>query len=489
MTDEPRPVPYVTLIGQHARTRAAAPALTFEGRTLTWAELHARTNRIAHAMAARGVREGDLVTIALPNGFGFVETVWATWKLGATPQPVSFRLPRAELDAVVELANPRLLIAPAGMESARAHVDAETLLGESADESDLPEIISPSWKAMTSGGSTGHPKLIVAAAPAVRAPVVLKLFDSEPDDVLIVPGPMYHNGPFISLFGGHFVGAHVILTPRFDPEETLALIAKHRATWLYVVPTMMSRIWRLPDDVKAKHDVSSLRVVWHVAAPCPAWLKEAWIGWLGADTIMEVYGGTEGQAATVISGSEWLTHRGSVGRLAFGEAKAFDADGKPLPPGEVGEIYLHHPEMVERSYTYVGATARTLPGGWESLGDIGYLDEEGYLYLADRSTVMILVGGSNVYPAEIEAALDAHPMVQSSCAIGLPHEDMGNSVHAIVQARAGVSEDDLRAHMAKSLVTYKQPRSYEFVSFALRDDAGKVRRTQLRDERIAARKE
>jgi bile acid-coenzyme A ligase len=202
---------------------------------------------------------------------------------------------------------------------------------------------------------------------------------------------------------------------------------------------------------------------------------------------MEVYGGTEGQAATVISGSEWLTHRGSVGRLAFGEAKAFDADGKPLPPGEVGEIYLHHPEMVERSYTYVGATARTLPGGWESLGDIGYLDEEGYLYLADRSTDMILVGGSNVYPAEIEAALDEHPLVQSSCVIGLPDEDMGNAVHAIVQPRPGLDEADLRVHMAAALVTYKQPRSYEFVDTPLRDDAGKIRRTQLRDERIKAR--
>lgn len=481
--------PYVRLLAEHARTRPDKPALTFEGDTLNWESLHRRTNRMAHAMAARGVKEGDLVTIALPNGFGFVEAVWATWKLGATPQPVSFRLPRVELDAVVELANPSLLIAPDQMESARPHVDAAALLAETRDENDLPERVSPSWKAMTSGGSTGRPKLIVAAAPAARASVALQMFHARsPDEIMVIPGPMYHNGPFISLFGGQLSGAHAILTRRFDPEDTLRVIDRHKATWLYVVPTMMNRIWRLPDEVKAKYDVSTLSAVWHVAAPCPPWLKQAWIDWLGAETIMEVYGGTEGQAATVISGTEWLQHRGSVGRFAFGTAAAFDENGVQLPPGEIGEIYLKYPEGVERSYTYVGASARTLPGGWESLGDIGYLDAEGYLYLGDRRTDMILVGGSNVYPAEIEAALEAHPLVLSSCAIGLPDDDMGNTVHAIVQARPGLTEADLRAHMAAHLVTYKQPRSYEFTDEPLRDDAGKVRRTALRDARIAAMK-
>lgn len=481
--------PYVDLIAQHARERADKPAVTFENETLTWAQLHKRTNRVAHAMAARGVKEGDLVTIAMPNGLGFVEAVWATWKLGATPQPVSYRLPRVELDAVVELANPSLLIAPDKMESDRAHVDASALLAESNDESDLPHKVSASWKAMTSGGSTGRPKLIIAAGPAARAGVGLAMFNARSsDEVMVIPGPMYHNGPFISLFGGHFAGAHTVLTPRFDPEDTLRVIDKHKGTWLYVVPTMMNRIWRLPDEVKAKYDVSQLSAVWHVAAPCPPWLKDAWIGWLGADAIMEVYGGTEGQAATVISGSEWQKHRGSVGKFAFGTAAAFSEDGEQLPAGETGEIYLKYPEGVERSYVYVGAQARTLPGGWESLGDIGYLDEDGYLYLGDRRTDMILVGGSNVYPAEIEAALDAHPMVLSSCAIGLPDDDMGNTVHAIVQGKPGLTEADLRAHIATQLVSYKQPRSYEFTNDPVRDDAGKVRRTALRDARIAAMK-
>jgi bile acid-coenzyme A ligase len=305
---------------------------------------------------------------------------------------------------------------------------------------------------------------------------------------MIMPGPLYHNGPFTSSFGGMAKGAHLVLLPRFDAEATLAAVDRHEGSWMYVVPTMMGRIWRLPDDVKAKYDVASLKTVWHLAAPCPPWLKEAWINWLGPDVIMELYAGTEAQAVTIITGTEWLAHRGSVGRVTVGEMAAFDAEGNMLPPGETGEIYMRRAPDAAATYAYRGATARTLPGGWESLGDVGWFDEDGYLYLADRRTDMILVGGSNVYPAEIESALDEHPLVQSSCVIGLPDDDLGNVVHAIVQPRPGLSEADLRAHIAKLLVSYKQPRTYEFTEAPLRDDAGKVRRTQLRDERIARMK-
>jgi bile acid-coenzyme A ligase len=249
---------------------------------------------------------------------------------------------------------------------------------------------------------------------------------------------------------------------------------------------MMGRIWRLPIETRAQYDVSSLKTVWHLAAPCPAWLKEEWIHWLGADVIMELYGGTEGIATTVITGSEWLTHRGSVGRVGLGGIMAaFDSEGRELPIGETGEIFMKRAENMPLTYRYVGATARTLPGGWESIGDIGWFDQEGYLYLADRRSDMILVGGANVYPAEIEAALDEHPLVQSSCVIGLPDEDLGNRVHAIVQPRPGLTVEDLQAHLAERLVIYKRPRSFELVNEPLRDDAGKVRRNALRDERVA----
>jgi len=187
---------------------------------------------------------------------------------------------------------------------------------------------------------------------------------------------------------------------------------------------------------------------------------------------------------TIITGAEWLEHRGSVGRVTVGEMKAVGEDGRDLPPGEVGEIYMRRPEGAPPTYKYLGATAKTIEGGWESLGDIGWFDADGYLYLADRRTDMILVGGSNVYPAEIEAALEEHPAVQSVAVIGLPDEDLGNRVHAIVQAKEAVTPDQLKAHLAERLVSYKQPRSFEFVDEPLRDDAGKVRRSALRDARL-----
>ena len=204
--------------------------------------------------------------------------------------------------------------------------------------------------------------------------------------------------------------------------------------------------------------------------------------------IQELYAGTEAQASTVISGTEWLEHRGSVGKVRMGEMVAMDEAGNPLPPREVGEIYMRRPEGAGPSYKYLGATAKTLPGGWESLGDIGWFDEDGYLYLADRRTDMILVGGSNVYPAEIEAALDEHEAVMSCAVIGIPDDDLGNKIHAIVQVSHPTTEAELRDYLSTRLVTYKQPRTYEFVDEPLRDDAGKVRRSALREARLEALK-
>ena len=472
-------------LGQLASQRGGAPAVTDQHRTVTWAELHARTNRIARGLEAAGVRLGDLVTVGLTNSVDFVEACYALWKVGATPQPISHRLPPAEAQAVMDLAATPILIAGASLGSDRARYDIPALLALSDDDSDLPDRTAPIYKAPTSGGSTGRPKLILSGGSGVFDPDMPGAYRSASEDIMLQPGPLYHNGPFTSSFGGLNQGAHLIVMPRFDAEETLRLIEAHRASWIYTVPTMMSRIWRLPEGVRSRYDVSSLKTLWHLAAPCPPWLKEAFITWLGPDVIMELYAGTEAQAVTIISGTEWLEHRGSVGKVAVGEMLAFDSEGNPLPAGEIGEIYMRRPEGAAASYSYRGASARSLPGGWESLGDIGSFDSDGYLYLADRRTDMILVGGSNVYPAEIESALDEHPLVQSSAIIGLPDEDLGARIHAIVQPRPGLTEAALREHMAAMLVTYKQPRSYEFVTENIRDDAGKVRRSQLRDERLA----
>jgi len=244
----------------------------------------------------------------------------------------------------------------------------------------------------------------------------------------------------------------------------------------------MKRILRLEPDVRLGFDLSSLRIVWHLAEPCPAWLKQEWIDWLGAERIYELYAGTEAQAGTIITGTEWLEHRGSVGRVTTGEMKICDEDGNDLPVGEQGEVWMRSNRDTP-TYKYVGAEAKILDGGWESLGDIGWFDTDGYLYLGDRVADMILSGGANIYPAEVEAALNEHPLVESCAVIGLPNDDRGNDVHAIVQAN-DVGDSDLLEFLAERLATYKMPRSFEYVTQPLRDDAGKVRRSTLRAERM-----
>jgi bile acid-coenzyme A ligase len=352
------------------------------------------------------------------------------------------------------------------------------------DVKPLPDAISLAWTAPTSGGSTGRPKLIVSGQPS-------SMDDEAPPDLLIqldgclmMPGPLYHNGPIVWSCGALLAGNHVVVLPRFDAESTLAGIEQHRADIAYLVPTMMKRIWRLPLDVRESYDLSSLRLIWHLAEPCPPWLKEAWIEWLGAERIFELYAGTEAQAATVITGTQWLEHRGSVGRPLTGSVSITDVEGNEVPPGVEGEVWLKS-GIDSPTYRYVGAEARTRDGGWESLGDNGWLDADGYLYLGDRTTDMILTGGSNVYPAEVEAAIAEHPAVQSCAVIGLPDDDLGNVVHAIIEADPSELQlDELLTFLGERLVRYKVPRSIEIVNEPLRDDAGKLRRSALRSERL-----
>jgi bile acid-coenzyme A ligase len=413
--------------------------------------------------------------------------VLATWKLGATPQPISSRLPPIERRAIIELANPSLVVGVDPAETpGRATVPAGFEPDPQLSPDPLPPTIAASFKAPTSGGSTGRPKLIVGTQVAVWEALegFADLLRIPVDGVHLVTGPLYHNGPLTTSLLALLRGSHLVVMSRFDAATTLDLIERHRVDWMYAVPTMMHRIWRLPDAERLRTDLSSLRVVFHMAAPCPPWLKEAWIDWLGGDRILELYGGTEAQAITFLTGSEWLEHRGSVGRVVIGEMMVLDRNGVELPPGEVGEIWMRRGEDAAAPYRYVGATPKARPGNWESLGDIGHKDKDGYIYLSDRETDMILVGGANVYPAEIESALEEHPDVASSCVIGLPDEEYGNRVHAIVQTAAPLTPTALDEFLRERLAKYKVPKSYEFVAEPLRGDDGKVRRSALRAARI-----
>ena len=459
-------------------------AITCGDSSVTRSELMRLGENLAVHLASNGVGHGDMVTIATPNSIDWFIAYVAAWRLGAIPQPISWRLPQREFEAIMELADPPAVVGvPEGSVPGRCCVPMG-FRAPDADASHLPNVVSPAWKAPTSGGSTGRPKLIVSGDPAElddEAPVPLLL---GTDGCLVMPGPLYHNGPGVWSCQALLAGNHLALMERFDAEGTLANIERHRGTVVYLVPTMMKRIWRLPEEVRERYDLSSLRVVWHLAEPCPEWLKQVWIDWLGPERIYELYAGTEAQTATVITGAEWLAHRGSVGRVQPGTVKITDPDGNEVPVGEKGEVWLRSLRDTP-TYRYVGADARVLDGGWESLGDMGHLDADGYLYLGDRAADMILSGGANIYPAEIEAALQEYHGVHSCAVIGLPDDDKGNTVHAIIEADASTIDlDDLRTFLAERLVVYKLPRTFEFVDTPLRDDAGKVRRSALRAERL-----
>lgn len=482
--------PLAVRLRELAAAAPDAPAVTDDHGTVSRQELDERTTRLARRFAERGVRYGDLVSIALPNGIRHVECSLAAWKLGAVPQPLSHRLPPAELAALVEVADPALVVGLDPGDGRPWMTGDEDLT--TGDATPLPDVVGPSWKAPTSGGSTGRPKLIVSGQEASVEAVLPRapLLRIDRDGVFLATAPLYHNAPYMFSLLALLQGQHVVVMGRFDAERALGLVAENGVTWLYVVPTMMGRMLRLPADVRDRADLSSLRTVLHVGAPCPPHVKRGWIDWVGPDRLVELYAGTESLASATIDGWEWLERPGSVGRVSLGAMSVRDDEFRELPPGAVGEIWMR-PDAAAPRYRYVGAVARQRDG-WESLGDMGSFDADGYLYLADRKTDMILVGGANVYPAEVEAALTEHPAVVSAAVIGLPDDDYGNVAHAIVQLDAeqtGTGPDELRAFVASRLAPYKVPRSVEFTAEPLRDDAGKIRRSALRDLRVPPRGE
>jgi bile acid-coenzyme A ligase len=474
--------PFGALLTAQAQARPDAPAVTVAGQTMSFAALDRAANRRARWLAGQGVAQDDIVLLALPNGLAYYECAFAVWKLGATPGHVSYRLALPEIAAIIELARPALVLGergPAGMLVPEP-------LPDSLPDTPLAPLAARHGKISTSGGSTGRPKLIVDPNPAVWGP------DKEgrhrkPYSVIVNPAPLYHSAPFGLMLPALAQGSHIIEAGRFDPEQYLALVDRYRANWAYLVPTMMARIAHLPPAVLERYDVSCLECVLHMAAPCPAWVKRFWIDFLGPEKIWEVYGGTERFGATMIGGAEWLAHPGSVGCAPPGiDLAIFDEAGDLAPAGAVGEIFFRYAEK-RPEFSYIGATPRKL-GDWTSFGDMGWLDAAGYLFIADRRTDMVVSGGVNFYPAEIEAAIDAYPGVYSSVVFGLPDPDLGQILHAVVQVAptgTAVTEAALREFLAGRLAPPKHPRGFDLVSEPVRDEAGKVRRSAWRDRWLA----
>ena len=480
------PVPPIpTQFSRLAEADPGAPAVTCEGRTLTRGELDASTNRLARAYAELGVGQGDYVTIVMPNSIGWVQAVLAAWKLGAVPQPLSARLPDVELAALLQLRPPALLVGRDDPNCVTLSVAGDFTPDPEVSDAPLPEAVSPVWKSMASGGSTGRPKLIEAGGDSRFPAAAGYPLGAQEGDINLLSVPLSHNTGFGTFAIGLVQGHHLVLMPRFEPHDFLRLVTEHRVTYLATVPTIMQRLLPVYRAGQDTYDLSSIRRFWHLAAPCPPAIKQAWIDILGPEVVWELYGGTELQALTFISGEQWLTHPGSVGVVVAGEMKVLDDDGNECPPGVSGEIYMRPSPGSAPTYRYIGATAKQRDG-WDSLGDLGYFDEDGFLYLNDRRVDMFTVGGRNVYPAEIESALSAHPDVLSCLVVGVPHEDLGQVPHAIVQAD-GLDEAAVIAFLSDHVAGYKLPRTVEFSDTPLRDDAGKARRSAVRDRVIAQR--
>jgi len=492
VTDDARaPISFPARLRELAATRADDPAYTLvslDGRRdgITYGQLQTWSTAVAHELAARGVTSASTVVIALGNSLEHFATTWAAWRLGAMVLPLSPRLPGPERDAILALAAPTVVVSSWSDLPGMSLAEVSSLRGRPS--ADLPDVTPHPGKSVGSGGSTGRPKVIVDPAPLAKTVgaslgtpgQAVRFYDAS---VSLVPGPVFHNMPFTWSAYGVFEGQHVVVLERFDAGLLVDVIEQDRIGFMTVVPTMMRRVAEVPGV--RERDFSSLLGVLHSAAPCPEPLKRAWIDLVGAEVLWEGFGATENVGIVLVRGDEWLEHPGTVGRALPGTSlKVLAEDGREVSPGVVGEVFMRV-DSDEPTYRYVGADpAPTTPDGYTSVGDLGWVDEEGYLYPADRRVDLIITGGSNVYPAEVEAVLAEHPHVADVAVIGLPDEEWGRRVHAIVQARdGGVDVHDLEALCRASLSPYKVPKSFEVVAQLPRDEAGKLRRRALVDAR------
>lgn len=456
---------------------------------LTWQELDISANRVARWMQGYGVDEDSAIAVGLWNCVEHYIATIAGWKLGALVLPMRGEMPTIERDGILELLQPRLVISH--WENVPfPNIPPETMLDESSnlDSTPLRDVVAHPGKAIGSGGSTGRPKIIVHPGPWEKVPGQLNLGGADigfrSQQVHLIAGPLYHNSPFSISHFGLFEDHTLIVMEKFDAAQAVDAIERYQVNFCFMAPTMIQRIVAL--EGVDKRDFSSFQGMYHTAAPCPTWLKREWMKLLGPEKVYEAFGSTEAVGSTVIRGDEWLERPNSLGRAQGCDMKILGEDGNEVPVGEVGEIFMR-PHGEEETYTYIGSNpAKTTADGFVSVGDMGWVDDEGYLYLADRRVDLIITGGANVYPAEVEGALSEHEQVADVVVIGVPDSDWGKRVHAVIQPE-DISHPptvaQLDAHCRERLMSYKVPKSYEFVKEVPRLPSGKIRRSAMVNER------
>ncbi|GIU87441.1 MAG: long-chain acyl-CoA synthetase [Acidimicrobiia bacterium] len=464
----------------HARANPDRPAFVERGRTVTYGEFDARSDRIAAALAARGVAPGERVAIMLPNSVGFFEAWAAATKLQASVVLVNTHLKPDEVRYILDDSGAKVLLDDPDAVEAMA-------TGAPPAGADLVPCEVLAAPVFYTSGTTGRPKGVVHGAfDGDRARLAqqgqVALWGWTADDVYLLSGPAYHAGPGGFVMSALYVGATTVVLPRWDAREWLALVDRHRVTLSFMTPAHFIRILEVPPEERARHDTSSLRLVVHGAAPCPVEVKRRIIEALPHTEIWELYGASEG-GATRISPQEWLERPGSVGLPWPGvEIRVLGDDGEPLPPGEPGLVYVR-PAGGAR-FHYHGDEAKTAQA-WRddafTVGDIGYLDADGYLYLTDRASDMVIRGGVNVYPREIEEVLYRHPAVVDCAVFGVPDERYGEQLRAVVEVRSPVDPAALQAHVRAHLADFKVPAEVEIVDELPRNPNGKVMKRWLRE--------
>ncbi|MEM9650712.1 MAG: AMP-binding protein [Actinomycetota bacterium] len=506
--------------GVHRSSRPDHPAVIMagSGEVLTYRQLDERSNRLAHLFRAGGLRPGDHVALFMENQIRFMEVAWAALRSGLYLTAVNSFLAADEVAYILDDCDARIVI------SSRAKAEVATALDPAA----VPDVerwlmtdgvpadseTGPGWESyedavadhpttaiddestglqmLYSSGTTGRPKGVKRPLPVERVdelPARVAGFFSQryrygPEMVYLSPAPLYHAAPFAFSTAVHRVGGTLVVMERFDATGCLATIGQHRVTHAQFVPTMFIRMLKLAEADRTA-DLSSLEVAVHAAAPCPVEVKRQMIDWWGP-ILHEYYAGSEGNGSTYINSEDWLAHPGSVGRPPAGALHICDDDGNDLPAGEVGTIYFSGGGEYEYYKDPEKTEGAKLPGGRTTLGDIGYLDDEGYLYLTDRKAHMIISGGVNIYPQEVEDTLIGHPAVLDVAVFGVPDPEMGEQVKAVVQVADGMVGDsalaaELIAYCRGRIAHYKCPRSVDFEAELPRLPTGKLYKRLLRD--------